>query len=172
MDPVTPINQAVPELDLFDLTGRRHRLQDYLERVLILNFWSAECPWSERTDRALLPTLEQWGNRAALLCVAGNAHEPVELLAKTQAERRLPVVLLDPDGAAADRYGALTTPHYFVIDAGGILRYQGAFDDVTFRRREPTRSYLVDAVQAVLEGRDPDPAEVPPYGCTIVRKLT
>jgi hypothetical protein len=68
-----------------------------------------------------------------------------------------------------DAYEAQTTPHLFVVDASGILRYRGAFDDVTFRQRTPTKFYLRDAVSAVLENRLPDPAETAPFGCAIVR---
>jgi hypothetical protein len=56
-----------------------------------------------------------------------------------------------------------------VIDATGILRYRGAFDDVTFRQRTPARFYLKEAVEVLLAGKLPDPAETQPYGCTIVR---
>ena len=49
--------------------------------------------------------------------------------------------------------------------------YRGAFDDVTFRQRAATRSYLKDAVEALLAGRNPDLAETAPYGCTIVRHI-
>jgi hypothetical protein len=135
----------------------------------LVNFWSAECPHSERVDRALQPRLAAWGDRVVLFPVAANANEPVALLRQAAIERVLPVLLLDPRREAADRYAAVTTPHFFLLDPQGILRYQGAFDDVTFRQRQPSRSYLVDAVEAVLAGREPEPAETPAFGCTIVR---
>jgi hypothetical protein len=69
----------------------------------------------------------------------------------------------------AGRYGALTTPHAFLIDRQGILRYRGAVDDVSFRQREPTRFYLREAVEAVLADQLPEVPEVQPFGCTIVR---
>jgi hypothetical protein len=31
------------------------------------------------------------------------------------------------------------------------------------------RSYLSDALEALLAGRQPDPAETSPYGCALVR---
>jgi hypothetical protein len=71
----------------------------------------------------------------------------------------------------AEQYRAQTTPHLFVIDREGILRYQGALDDTNFRQRNATRFFLREAVKAVLVGHDPDPAQTTPYGCTIVRAL-
>lgn len=169
MDALIPLNQPAPDFDLPDLSGQRHALHAYRGRIVVLNFWSAECPWAERADRALLAALPQWGDAVVLLPIASNANEPPEMLARVAEERGLPLVLHDAGQAIADRYHAQTTPHMFVVDAGGILRYQGAFDDVTFRQRTPTRSYLLDAVQALLRGDLPDPAQTPPYGCTIVR---
>jgi hypothetical protein len=69
----------------------------------------------------------------------------------------------------AGRYGAQTTPHAFLIDRQGILRYRGAVDNVSFRERKPTRFYLQEAVEALLAGQLPEVTEVQPFGCTIVR---
>lgn len=85
--------------------------------------------------------------------------------------RRLPIVLIDAQHIVADLYGAQTTPHVFVVDRHGILRYRGAVDDVTFRRRNPSRFYLEEAVEALLDGRRPALTDVPAYGCTIVREV-
>jgi hypothetical protein len=152
-----------------DLSGNRRRLSDYRGRLVVLNFWSAECPWSERADRLLTAAARGWGEAVALLSIASNANEPPELLARAAGERGLRLVLLDPQQEAADRYAVQAAPHLAVVDAQGVLRYQGGLDDVSFGRRQPTRSYLLDAVQAVLEGRLPDPPETPAYGCALVR---
>ena len=170
------LDQPAPDFTLSDLNGNIHHLADYRGDVVILNFWSAECPWSERTDRELIPALTRWstvsGNdnvsRVILLSIAPNANEPSQTLAAAAGERGIPLVLLDADHQITEIYGAQTTPHLFVIDSAGILRYQGAFDDVTFRQRTPTRHYLKDAVDALLRGDAPDPSESPAYGCSIV----
>jgi hypothetical protein len=36
--------------------------------------------------------------------------------------------LLDHDGTVGQAYGAKTTPHMYVIDGEGVLRYNGAID--------------------------------------------
>ncbi len=156
-----------PIFELEDLNDRCIALEDFLERTVLLNFWSAECPWVERADQAL----SEWQDRIVLLSIASNANEPPDLLRQTAEKRGLPAVLLDPLQKVADLYGAETTPHLFLIDGGGILRYQGALDDVTFRKRTPTRSYISEAIQAVLSGGVVPLPETPTYGCTIVRAV-
>jgi peroxiredoxin len=171
MDTINPIlnDQLAPEFTLTDLKGIPHSLTDLNNRIVIINFWSAECPVSQRCDFELLSLLERCGEQVVLLTIAANANEPPEMLAKVSAERGLPNVLLDADQAIADLYGAQTTPHLFVLDTDGILRYQGAFDDITFRQREATVHYLQDAVEALLTGSKPEIPQSPPYGCVLVR---
>ena len=163
------INAPAPDFELPDLSGQPHTLQDFRGQVVLLNFWSAECPHAARVDGELLNDLRRWGSRVAMISSASNVNEPTELISRVANERNLPLVLHDTQGKVADLYAAQTTPHLFLIDQSGILRYQGAYDDVTFRQRTPTRFYLRQAVQALLSGQMPDPAETPPYGCAIVR---
>jgi hypothetical protein len=162
-------NQPAPDFRLPDLDGVVHHLQSERGQITIINFWSAECPWAERADRELLAYLQGWGKAITLWPIASNANEPLDLLRRVAAARGLPPVLHDADHLVADLYAAQTTPHLFVLDARGIVRYQGALNDVTFRRRTPTRFYLRQAVEALLAGQDPDPGQTQPYGCTIVR---
>jgi len=169
MDPVIENDRPAPSFELLDLQNARHSLSDQLGRITVLHFWSAECPWAERADQALLSILQQWGDRLDIWWIASNANEPPGLLRQTAAERNLPLVLVDEQQTIADLYGAQTTPHLFVIDAAGILRYQGALDDVTFRRRRPSQFYLRDALRALLAGQVPENSQTQPYGCIIVR---
>jgi thiol-disulfide isomerase/thioredoxin len=164
-----PLGKLSPDFTLNDLAGNPHRLHTYQGRVVILNFWSAECPFVERVDRLLLPLMTNWGERVALLPIASNANEPLDLLARIAVQRGIPTVLHDPAQRVADLYRAVTTPHFFVLDSRGILRYEGAFDDVTFRQRTPTRDYLRQAIEALLSGSLPDPVQTSPYGCALVR---
>jgi len=173
MNPLT--NHPAPDFTLPDLQGHLHALIYYRAQIVILNFWSAECPWSERTDRDLNAALPGWGAasgddtpRVVLLPIASNANEPPDMLATVAADRGLPLVLHDADRRIADLYGAQTTPHLFIVDQNGILRYQGTPNDINFRQRIATQHYLKDAVDALLRGDAPDPSETPAYGCTIV----
>ena len=163
------LNQLAPEFTLPDLEGRIHMLSDYRGRLVIVNFWSAECPHAKRADTTLLGAIRGWGDNVALLSIASNANETRPLLASVAHSRSLPVILRDGDHAVADRYAAQTTPHAYLIDRQGYLRYRGAVDDVTFRQREPTRFFIGEAVEALLADRLPDPAETQPFGCIIVR---
>jgi hypothetical protein len=74
--------------------------------------------------------------------------------------------LRDETQEVARAYDAKTTPDVFLIDAGGILRYRGAPDD-DYENPARNAAYLRDALDAVLDDRDPDPAETTPVGCSV-----
>ena len=165
------INQPVPDFELPDLHGKLQRLSDQRGKIIIVNFWSCECPHSERTDKAIMAMFVQWRDDVTMLSIASNRNEKLEDVKKAAEARRLPTILLDADCRVADLFEAQTTPHVFVIDRNGILRYRGSVDDVTFRQRIPTRFFLDLAVEALLEGHLPPLTESPAYGCTIVREI-
>lgn len=165
------VNQPAPDFELPDLHGNLHTLSDYRGRIVIVNFWSAECPHSERTDRSTMACLVQWGGDVEMLSIAANRSESIQMVEEAAITRRLPKVLIDAEHVVADLYEAATTPHAFVVDRNGILRYRGAVDDVTFRQRKASRFFLEEAVEALLDGHLPELQETPAYGCAIVREI-
>jgi hypothetical protein len=74
--------------------------------------------------------------------------------------------LRDETQQIARAYDAKTTPDLFVIDAAGTVRYRGA-PDRDYDDPEQNAAWLRAALDAVLEGRDPEPAETQPVGCSI-----
>lgn len=165
------LNEPAPDFELPDLHGVQHTPSCYRGKILILNFWSAECPHSERTDRYLVSLLENWDGDVVMLSIASNRNESIQMVADAAKARSVSNVLIDSEHLVADLYEAVTTPHVFVLDREGILRYRGAVDNITFRRREATQFFLQEAVEALLDGRSPEVSETPAYGCTIVREI-
>jgi len=165
------INEQAPDFEITDLQGNKHTLKDYRGKIVIVNFWSCECPHSERADKQIIESLKKWNGDVELLSIAANQNESAQSVEDAARARSLPTVLIDAGHVAADLYEAVTTPHVFVIDKDGVLRYRGAVDDVTFRNRKPSRFFLNEAVESLLEGHSPPLTETPAYGCTIVREI-
>ena len=165
------INQKVPEFTLPDLVGKLYSPGAFSGRIVVVNFWSAECPWSERADRHLMEVAKKFGGQVVILPVASNQNETRELIAAAMRQRGLDLVLLDASSELANAWRAQTTPHAFVIDQANILRYRGAVDDVTFRKRLPEKFYVEEAVKALLAGCLPEIQSTQAYGCAIVRSM-
>jgi peroxiredoxin len=74
--------------------------------------------------------------------------------------------LRDESQEVARAYDAKTTPDVFVLDADLLLRYRGA-PDADYEDPSQDAAYLRGALDAVLDGHDPDPAQTQPVGCSI-----
>ena len=74
--------------------------------------------------------------------------------------------LRDETQEVARAYDAKTTPDVFVLDADGLLRYRGA-PDADHDDPGQSAAWVRDALDALLDGRDPDRPQTPPVGCSI-----
>lgn len=79
-------------------------------------------------------------------------------------------VLLDPTGTIGRLYGAMTTPHMFVIKPDGALAYMGGANSIAstqiddIKKAEP---YAREAIQAVTSGAPVRHPVTRPYGCSV-----
>jgi hypothetical protein len=74
--------------------------------------------------------------------------------------------LHDESQSVAQALGSERTPEVFVFDRDRRLAYHGAVDD-SRDDREVTQDYLRNALDAVLVGSTPAPAETEPVGCSV-----
>jgi len=167
LEPVLQIGNLAPDFSLTNLQGQPQSLSNLRGTICLLYFWSAECAWCKRVDLLLNQLMADWSARVSLLAISANLEETPDILLREAHTRGIWPVLRDGDQRVARLYGARTTPHIFILDAAGILRYQGAFDDVTFRQRTAIHNYAADAVNRLLAGRSPKPSQTPPYGCAL-----
>jgi peroxiredoxin len=74
--------------------------------------------------------------------------------------------LRDEDQSVARAYDAKTTPDVFVAGPDGRLAYRGA-PDADHQDPSQDAAWLRGALDAVLSGTAPEPAETPPVGCSV-----
>ena len=73
-------------------------------------------------------------------------------------------VLIDSDGKIGHSYGAVCTPHMFVISPKGKVVYQGAPNTGSAMDATPTGDNLVEAaVNAALAGKAPAVTQTKPF---------
>jgi peroxiredoxin len=79
-------------------------------------------------------------------------------------------VLLDADGSMGQAYAAKTTPHMFVIDGEGTVRYNGAIDSIPTANPDdikPAQNYVSAALKSLREGNEVVTKVSKPYGCSV-----
>ncbi len=75
----------------------------------------------------------------------------------------------DETQAVGRAYGATNTPQFFVLNKDRKIVYTGAMDD-SQAEGKVTKTYLRDAVNAVLKGETPAVEETKPVGCGVSYK--
>lgn len=74
---------------------------------------------------------------------------------------------IDQDSQLARAFGASRTPHIFLFDKNKKLIYRGAIDDNARHPEKVKHSYLVEALDACLEGKAVQTTSTKALGCTI-----
>ncbi|MHA2621227.1 MAG: redoxin domain-containing protein [bacterium JZ-2024 1] len=165
------VGKLAPDFTLPDLDGGRVTLSQMRGSIVVLDWWSAECPASARYDAWFSRKYPQWlGQGIRFLAVDSNSIYDDNEIRRIRRERHLPFPILRDYGAVvADLYGARTTPHGYVISREGVLVYEGAIDDQSWARTTPTVNYLERVLSSMLAGKDCGIKEVEPFGCSVKR---
>jgi len=167
-----------PATAFVDLEGKARTLKEFAGKTVVLDFWSIECPVSKGYEARLTQLANDYaGKGVVFLAVDANSGEIAdEGYAKIKdyvKTAKVPyTILIDKKNAVADRFDAQTTPHVFVIDDKGKLRYAGGVDDdESFKKTDPktVKSFVREALDAVLAGKDPAQTTTKPHGCSIKR---
>jgi peroxiredoxin len=167
------VGRMVPDVAVTDIQGKQWRLSDFKrERALVIALTSATCPVSQRYAPALARLEESYRPRGvAFLFLNPIASEaPAELKAAVRTHGFDGPYARDRDGTLARTLGALTTADVFVLDPARTLVYRGAVDDqygLGYALDAPRRSYLSEALDALLAGRSPEVAATWAPGCDL-----
>lgn len=97
-----------------------------------------------------------------------DSYEAMARYAKTQ-NYKVPYVI-DENSKVADQFGASHTPEIFLFDKQMKLVYKGAMNDNPGNPKEATVAYIETAINAMIDGKIPDPATTKSIGCSIKRK--
>jgi peroxiredoxin len=166
------IGKEVPNFSLVDLEGNAHPLSDYSGKVVVLHFWSATCPFVLRYEKRIQSIAADYADKnVVVLGIDSNENETLKQIQKVAKKRELNyAVLMDPENKVADQFGAITTPHVFIIDTEGKLVYEGAIDDQGWSEENPVKERFVrNALTQVLAHEPVANAETKTVGCTVKR---
>ena len=178
---VAKVGEKAPDFTLKTLDGKEVSLSKLLaeKKIVVIEWFNPGCPFVVKHHERF-PTMANLykkyckGDDAKVTWVAinsgakGKQGHGVELNKKAKAKWKIEYpILLDESGKVGRMYGARTTPHMYVIDAEGKLRYAGAIDDVRNPRKLGEVNYVANALDAVLAGKDVEKTSTKPYGCSV-----
>ena len=172
--------KPAPEFVARSSEGKLVKLSELRGKIVVLEWLNYGCPFvTKHYGAGNMQSLQQefTGKGVTWLSVISSAEGKQGYRTSEQAEKdrkehasKASAVILDSKGELGKLFGAKTTPHMYVIDAKGVLKYQGAIDD--HPSADPAtikgaHNYVRDALEAVLAGKVPAQGETKSYGCSV-----
>lgn len=149
-------------------------LGDVKEDVVVLVFLANHCPYVVAIEDRINDFVMDY---------KGKSVKVVGVSVSTRDDDRLPAIKAwmkekgsayvygsDESQKIGKAYGASNTPQFFVLDKDRVIKYMGAMDDSPMDESKAKKTYLRDAVDAVLKGDSPEVSETQPKGCGVSYK--
>ena len=116
-------HRTPPPLVLLDLAGRRHTLEEYRGKVVLVNFFGTWCPPCLQEMPSLLLLAEALKEQPFVVLAVAVGDSPARLRQVFGEERAAFTILLDSRQSAARSWQALAFPTSFVLDTEQRIRY-------------------------------------------------
>ena len=157
------VDEQAPSFSGINSYGEQINLSDFIGQPVILEWTNHECPYvakhySENNMQDVQKRAQDEGFvwLSIISSTPGDQGHVDKATANalTKSRNAYPThVLLDESGEIGMKYGAKTTPHMYMIDSSGVLKYKGAIDDVG-RGMKFFSASLKDAVNYVATQLD------------------
>jgi peroxiredoxin len=149
-------------------------LSDIKEDVVVLVFLANHCPAVQACDDRVIDFVSDYKDKPVKLvavCVNDMDSDRLPAIKKHMKEKSINYTYgYDESQSIGRQYGAVVTPHFYVLDKARNIRYIGAMDDNVFSEDKAKKPYLRDAVDALLAGKASAVEETSPKGCGIKYK--
>ncbi|XZE17914.1 redoxin family protein [Pirellulaceae bacterium SH449] len=169
------IGHSVEHRNLTDFQGKVWNTSDFqLSKGVVFAFLGAECPLAKLYSLRLVELANIYESRGVrFVAVNSNVQDSLaEMAAHAKKFGMTMPFLKDPDQGWADELGATRTPEVCVLDESGTLRYRGRIDDqygIGYAKEKVNETYLIDALESILAGKEIGAPIVSAPGCLIGR---
>ena len=178
------LGSSAPDFSLPAVNGRTYSLKDFAKaKILVVIFTCNHCPTAQYYEERIKALARDYkGEGVALVAIMPNDPKSVRLdelgwtdLSDSFEEMKIhardrqfnfPYLYDGETEVTARAYGPVATPHAFVFDSARKLRYVGAIDD-SERIEHVQKSYLREALQALLAGQEPPVTKTKVVGCSV-----
>ena len=169
------LGSSCPPFRLPSVAGGTVAVEDFKDVPVFGVFFSCNhCPYAKAVEGRLIELDKDYRDRGFRFVVisvndaASYPEDSFENMKKRASERGYPFpYLYNEDQSVARAFGAVCTPDLYVFDQSRKLAYHGRLDDSPMDAAKVKRRELREAVDALLAGKKPSPAQNPSIGCSI-----
>lgn len=169
------IGQTAENFTLKNVTGDYVSLSDYQDaKGVIVIFTCNHCPFAQLYEQRIIELHKNYAPKGYPV-IAINPNSPIvapedsfEKMQELAKQKRYPFAyLFDEHQTVYPKFGATRTPHVFLLDENRAVRYIGAIDNNAEAPGPNTQRHVENAIQALINGKNPNPANTKSIGCTI-----
>ena len=172
------IGDTAPDFNLKNTKGEMVSLKGFENaKGYIVTFTCNHCPYSVMYEDRLIELHKEMSAKGYPV-IAINPNDPeVEpkdsfenMVARANEKSFNFEYLFDEGQKVYPKYGATKTPHVFLLDKDLKVRYIGAIDDSARNASKVEQSYVKMAIEALENGKDPNPSTTKAIGCSVKKK--
>lgn len=142
-------------------------------KLSVVFFTCNQCPYAKAFEPRLIAIANQYASKGVAF-YAIDSNDDARYSEETMANMKDRAVsagypypyLKDGNSATAKAYGARVTPHVYVVDSTGVVRYVGYVDN-SARPEERSKTGLTDALDALIANKPVAVTSTHAFGCTI-----
>jgi peroxiredoxin len=182
--PTLTIGSALPSFSLPGIDGKTYTDQSFKDaNLLVLVFTCAHCPTAQAYQERIKRLVTGYSSRGVkLVAINPNHPESVRLdelaysdlsdsfeeMKERARQEKFNFVWLDdgPKQEFSHKMGPVATPHVFIFDKQRKLRFEGRIDDAE-RESSATSHDTVNALDALLAGKEPPVTSTRVFGCSV-----
>ncbi len=177
------IDKQAPDFSLMNIQGEQVSLSDFKGKKVILEWTNHLCPYVQKHyNSENMQNLQKTytAEDVIWLSIISSApgkqgHVSAEKADQLTKDRNASPthVLFDENGEVGKMYAAKTTPHMYIVDNNGMLRYAGAIDSI--KSADPADiakadNYVKMGMASLASGQAIRYKKTAPYGCSIKYK--
>lgn len=139
----------------------------------IVTFTCNECPFSKLYEDRLIALHNTYASQGYSVIAINpnspeNEKEGYEAMQQRAKEKGFPFAYLVDEGQKIyPQYGAVRTPHVFLLDKEFKVQYIGTIDDNAKSPEDVKVKYLENAINALQNGKKPEPNFTKANGCPV-----
>jgi peroxiredoxin len=169
------IGTLAPGFNLKGVDGKLHKLTDYADKkAVVVVFTCNHCPTAVQYEDRLIQLQKDYAGKSVQL-VAINPNEDKghptdsypEMIVRAKKKGFNFPYLRDETQDVAKAYGAVRTPHVFLLDGKRKVVYHGRIDDNPDDPTAVGRHDLREALNQVLGGKPVSVTTTKPVGCSV-----
>lgn len=178
--PLARLGKPAPHFEVLDSGMQKRRLSEFKGKTVVLEWTSPSCPFVRaQYQSGVMPELQRWATTQGVVWLSMLSTHPSrrDYLVPDKAEAfnrnrgaAPSALLLDSEGTMGRAYGAVVTPHMFIVAPNGNLVYAGAISDkatMDAKEARTSRNLVRAALEDLAAGRTIATPSSRPFGCTI-----